>query len=50
MAGKSYEPVILDDAGHGFLRAQLGQDGANMRATEQAWPRTVAFFRDHLGE
>ena len=48
--GKSYEPVILDGAGHGFLRAQLGQDGANMRATEQAWPRTVAFFREHLGE
>lgn len=23
--------------------------GANMRATEQAWPRTVAFFREHLG-
>ena len=48
MAGKSYEPVIYDGAGHGFLRAQLGQDGANMRATEQAWPRTVAFFREHL--
>ena len=47
--GKSYEPVVLDGAGHGFLRAQLGQDGANMRATEQAWPRTVAFFREHLG-
>ena len=47
--GKSYEPVILDGAGHGFLRAQLGQDGANMRATEQAWPRTVAFFNEHLG-
>ena len=34
--GKSYEPIVLDGAGHGFLRAQLGQDGANMRATEQA--------------
>ena len=48
--GKSYEPIVYDGAGHGFLRAQLGQDGANMRATEQAWPRTVAFFREHLGE
>ena len=48
--GKSYEPVILDGAGHGFLRAQLGQDGANLRATEQAWERTVEFFREHLGD
>ncbi len=47
--GKRYDPVILDGAGHGFLRAQLDQDGANLRATEQAWPRTVAFFREHLG-
>ena len=47
--GKSYEPIIYDGAGHGFLRAQLGQDGANMRATEQAWPRTLEFFREHLG-
>lgn len=47
--GKSYEPIVLDGAGHGFLRAQLGQDGANMRATEQAWPRTLEFFREHLG-
>ena len=39
--GTSYEPIIYEGAGHGFLRAQLGQDGANMRATEQAWPRTV---------
>ena len=48
--GKFYEPNIYDGAGHGFLRAQLGQDGANLRATEQAWPRTVAFFREHLGD
>jgi carboxymethylenebutenolidase len=46
--GKSYEPVIFDGAGHGFLRAQEGQEGANMRATQQAWPRTVEFFRQHL--
>ena len=48
-SGKSYEPIVLDGAGHGFLRAQLGQDGANMRATEQAWPRTLKFFRENLG-
>lgn len=46
--GKPYEVEIYDGAGHGFLRAQDGQEGANMRATDQAWPRTVAFFREHL--
>lgn len=47
--GKRYEAVIYEGAGHGFLRAQEGRDGANMEATRQAWPRTVAFFRDVLG-
>ena len=46
--GKPYEPNIYEGAGHGFLRAQDDREGANMRATEQAWPRTVAFFREHL--
>ena len=46
--GKPYEVEIYDGAGHGFLRAQDGQEGANMRATDQAWPRTVEFFRQHL--
>lgn len=45
--GKIYEPNIYDGAGHGFLRAQTGRDGANMKATEQAWPRTIAFLRQH---
>jgi carboxymethylenebutenolidase len=47
--GKSYEPLVFEGAGHGFLRQQPGQEGANLRATEQAWSRTVAFFREHLG-
>lgn len=47
--GKPYEPIVFEGAGHGFLRQQSGQEGANLRATEQAWPRTVAFFREHLG-
>ena len=47
--GKSYEPIIYEGAGHGFLRAQDDREGANKRATEQAWPRTVAFFQEHLG-
>lgn len=46
--GRTYEPHIFDGAGHGFLRQQDGQSGANMAATRQAWPLTVAFFRRHL--
>jgi carboxymethylenebutenolidase len=45
--GKSYEPHAFDGAGHGFLRAQGGQDGANARAAAQAWPLTVDFLRAH---
>lgn len=46
--GKTYEPNIYDGAGHGFLRQQDGRDGANLKATQQAWPRTVAFLREQL--
>jgi len=46
--GKTYETEIYPGAGHGFLRQQDGQEGANMAATRQAWPRTVEFFRTHL--
>lgn len=46
--GKEYQPVIYEGAGHGFLRAQDGQDGANLAATRAAWTATVAFFREHL--
>ncbi len=46
--GKRYTYHIYEGAGHGFLRQQTGRDGANMRATEQAWPATIAFFREHL--
>lgn len=46
--GKSYEPNLYEGAGHGFLRAQEDRDGANLRATKQAWPRTLAFLRQHL--
>lgn len=47
--GKVYEPNVYDGAGHGFLRQQDGKEGANLRATERAWPRTVAFLRERLG-
>ena len=45
--GKTYDPHVFDGAGHGFLRAQSGHDGANRRAAEQAWPLTVQFLRGH---
>lgn len=46
--GKTYEPHIYEGAGHGFLRQQDGRDGANLKATRQAWPRTLAFLRERL--
>jgi carboxymethylenebutenolidase len=46
--GRSYEHEIYDAAGHGFLRDQSGREGANLRATEKAWPRVVEFLRKHL--
>src|SRR5712691_4593446 len=45
--GKTYEPHIFDGAAHGFLRAQTGNNGANMTATEQAWPMTVAWIKKY---
>ena len=48
--GKSFEKEIYAGAGHGFLRQQNGREGANMRATEGAWPRTIAFLREALGD
>jgi carboxymethylenebutenolidase len=46
--GKSYEPNIFDGAGHGFLGNQAGSDGANLKAADQAWPKTLQFLRMHL--
>ena len=47
--GKSFAHHTYEGAGHGFLRAQDGKSGANLAATRQAWPATLAFFRRHLG-
>jgi carboxymethylenebutenolidase len=47
-AGKQYTPHIYEGAGHGFLRQQGGQNGANKKATDQAWPETVKFLRENL--
>jgi carboxymethylenebutenolidase len=46
--GKSYEPHLYEGAGHGFLRAQEDRNGANLKATREAWPRTLAFLKAHL--
>jgi carboxymethylenebutenolidase len=46
--GKTFEPRIYEGAGHGFLRDQSGRDGANLKATREAWPRTIAFLKERL--
>jgi carboxymethylenebutenolidase len=46
--GKTYEVHTYEGAGHGFLRQQSGREGKNLEATKQAWPRTVAFLRQHI--
>ena len=46
-----YEAFVYDGAGHGFLRQQTGpnsRDGANLKATQAAWPRTLVFLRKNL--
>ncbi len=61
---KSYTGVNYDGAIHGFLRAQndprptasdsaaaiaRAEADANLAATKDAWPRTIAFLRTQLG-
>ncbi len=46
--GKKFEPHLYEGAGHGFLRAQIERNGTNLKATREAWPRTIAFLRDQL--
>jgi len=46
--GKTYYHSVFDGAGHGFLRQQTGMNGANMTATQQAWPATIAWFKRYL--
>src|SRR5262249_28865174 len=40
-AGKTYEPVIYEDAGHGFMRGGEDPSGreADKKAREEAWTR-----------
>jgi carboxymethylenebutenolidase len=46
-AGKKYDPVTYEEAGHGFMRS--GQDPAglepNKKAREQAWQRWLALLK-----
>lgn len=46
--GKTYEARTYEDAGHGFLRNQDGREGANLAASEAAWPEAMGWFRRHL--
>lgn len=47
-SNKTYTTHIYDGAGHGFLRQQSGQNGANKTASEKAWKETIEFFKKHL--
>ncbi|HEY5218565.1 MAG TPA: dienelactone hydrolase family protein [Gemmatimonadaceae bacterium] len=56
--GKSYFGRNYEGAIHGFMRAQddpraqnpdPAEEQANLAAAKDAWPRTVAFLKQHLG-
>lgn len=42
--GKTFLAHTYPGAGHGFLRAQDGRDGANLAAAEKAWPATIEYL------
>ncbi len=46
--GKSYETHTFDGAGHGFMFAQAGAAGANLKAAQESWPMVLAFYKKHL--
>jgi carboxymethylenebutenolidase len=46
--GKRYEYEIYKGAGHAFLRNQSGRGGANLKAAQMAWPRTIKFLKELL--
>lgn len=46
--GRTYVYNMYEGAGHGFLRQQTGQNGANLVAAQAAWPATIAWFRKYL--
>jgi carboxymethylenebutenolidase len=46
--GKTFVTHTYKGAGHGFLRAQDGRDGANLEASKQAWPATIEHLKKYL--
>ena len=46
-AGKTYEPVTYEGAGHGFMRAGEGPKGseANKKAHDEAWQRWLKLLK-----
>lgn len=46
--GKTYEFHTFEGAGHGFTSRQDGAGGANLSATQHAWPLVLTFLRRHL--
>ena len=54
---KDYSGTNYEGAVHGFLRAQddpkpardEAEEAANLHAAKDAWPKTLAFLRKHLG-
>jgi carboxymethylenebutenolidase len=46
--GKTFIARTFPGAGHAFLRAQDGRDGANLAAAQKAWPATVEHLKKHL--
>ena len=46
--GKRYVTHTYPGAGHGFLRAQDGRNGANRAAAEKAWPAAIEHLRKSL--
>lgn len=46
--GKTYVTHTYPGAGHGFLRAQDGRDGANLAASKKAWPATIEHLKKYL--
>lgn len=46
-ADKTYEFHTFEGAGHGFTSRQDGANGANLSATQHAWPLVLTFLRRH---
>lgn len=45
---KRYEVQIYEGAGHAFLRQQTGMNGANQKAAQDGWNRTINFLKENL--